>query len=135
MPRSKKKQPAAPAEVARPSTSQSKLKSLMAAARSAQKDVTEISGSLGAEIKVAVEKHHLHRKAFRVIVALDRMEPEKLADFLDCFEHYLDISGLNARAKSAPRMNFEQDAEGPEDDGPENVVKGNFPPPSGVAAE
>lgn len=119
----------------RPSITASKLKSLMSTARSAQKNINEISGGLGSEIKQAVEKNHLHRKAFTVIRQLDRMEPEKLADFLDCFEHYLDISGLQDRANQVQRMDLRDGEEG--EDG-EEVDKSNvqpFPKQTAVAAE
>lgn len=109
---------------ARPAISKSKLLSLISSSRSAKNDVAEISGGLGSEIKEAVEKNHLNRKVFRQIVALDRMEPEKLKRWLEDFEHYLDISGLQARADSAPDLAL----------GEEDNVK-PFPAPTSVAAE
>ena len=87
---------------ARPAISQSKLRSLMASARSTKADIAEIAGNFGEEVKAAVENNHLNRKVFRQITALDRMEPEKLKLWLEDFEHYLDISGLQARADFGP---------------------------------
>ncbi len=52
------------------------------------------------------------------------MEPEKLKRWLEDFEHYLDISGLQARADSAPDLAL----------GEEDNVK-PFPAPTSVAAE
>ncbi len=112
---------AKPSEVS-PSISQQKLKALLASKRRATNDISEISGGLGSEIKTAIEENHLHRKAFGVICQLDRMEPEKLADFLDCFDHYLDISGLSDRAEQVQRLGLDGNAgdteqeEGDEDD-------------------
>ena len=99
-----KKTEAAKAADLRPITPQKKLRELLASHRAAKNDIDEIAGGLGSEIKTAVEKNHLHRKAFRVVLQADRMEPEKLADFLDNLDHYLEISGLRARAASAPKF-------------------------------
>lgn len=113
----KKKVPAAapaeetPAEQAKSSEvrvaiSQKKLRALMSSARSATKDVSEKTGWIREKIGHAVENDHLHPKVFSLIRTLDRMEPEKLADYLDCLEHYLDISGLNQRAAQVTRLQF-----------------------------
>lgn len=82
----------------------SKLKNLMSAKRSAKKDTAEISGQVGQMIRDAQENNHLHRKAFGTICQLDAMEPEKIRDFLDHFEYYLDVSGIKKRADAAPRL-------------------------------
>jgi hypothetical protein len=81
-----------------------KLKALLGAARSVYKDTRLISGAFGEKIAKAVEHEHLHLKAFRSVVAEDRMEPDKLADFYDAQEHYRDVLGLNERATSAQRL-------------------------------
>jgi hypothetical protein len=80
------------------------LKDLLALARSTKNDVAELAGSFGQAVANAVENKHLHRKAFRSVVAEDRMEPDALADFYDAQEFYRDALGLNERAKSAPRL-------------------------------
>lgn len=123
-----------PSEV-KPAISQQKLRSLMASNRRAKNDIAEIAGGLGSEIKTAVEKHHLHRKAFNVIKQGDRMEPEKLADFLDCLEHYLDISGLNERAAQVQRLALDDGEKGGEEEVEEDETVRRFPAPAGVAAE
>lgn len=110
--------------------SQKKLKTLLAECRSAYKDTREINGELGAKIKDAIENENLHKKAFATIRSLDRMEPEKLADFLDMFEYYLDISGLKKRAEDVMKMDFNDDGQG---EGKSNVAP--FPSPKGEAAE
>lgn len=94
--------------------SASKLKSLMAAKRSAKKDTAEISGQVGQLIRDAQENNYLHRKAFGTICQLDAMEPEKVRDYLDHFEYYLDVSGIKKRADAAPRLPM---GDGPGEDG------------------
>lgn len=114
-----------------------KLKSLIKSARTAQKDIQEIAGGLGAEIKAAVESNHLHRKAFSVCKTADKMEPEKLAEFLDNLDYYLDVSGLRKRAESAQRLAMGDDRheEREEDEGGKGGKVTQFPQPHGVAAE
>lgn len=92
--------------------SQSKLTSLMKAKRGATKDTAEINGQLGNLIREAVENNHLHRKAFSTICVLDKMENEKIADFLMHFEYYLDISGIKKRADAVMKMPLEDGDEG-----------------------
>lgn len=95
-------------------TGERKLKELLGIARSVKNDVSELAGKLGSAIANAVEKNHLHRKAFRAAVAEDRMEPEKLADYYDNLDYYRDVLGLTERAKSAPKFSV---IEGGKDDG------------------
>jgi len=131
---------AKPSEVRKVIT-QARLRSLMSKARSAEKDMGEINGGLREEIAQAVEKHGLHKKVFSTIRALDKMKPEKLREWLDTFEHYLDISGLEKRAESVQPMEFGEGEEGEtaeEDAGAEQGHRRNvraFPPPGSVAAE
>ena len=95
------------------------FRALLKSCRQSKSEIEEISGAMGAEVKDAVEKFGLNRKAFGWIRQLDRMPPEKLAIFLDDFEHYLKISGLTRRAESAPSFDVDGGAE-EEDSG--NVV-------------
>lgn len=111
-----------------------KLKRLMADSRAVYKDVRALSGDLGQKIANAVEHDNLHKKAFAFVRMADRMEPEKLADFLDTIDYYRDISGLNERASKVIKMNLDDDGEGDEQDQGESNVRA-FPAPSGVAAE
>lgn len=119
-----------PSEV-RKTITQQKLRSLLASAKAAQSNINEISGGLGSEIKEAVEKHHLHRKAFNVCKQANRMEPEKLAEFLDYLDHYLDISGLRDRAAKVQRLDM---GEGEVEEDDDDKVH-QFPRPTGAAAE
>lgn len=118
----------------------SKLKSLMKRKRSTVKDVAELTGTMAQAIADAVENDHLNRSAFAVICRLDRMEPEKLADWLDHFDHMLDASGLLDRAKQVQRLGLgdekeddEDEDEAADDKAPKNVTR--FPPPASAAAE
>lgn len=117
--------------------SEKKLKSLLASARSNDKDVRELSGSINSKIATAVENDNLHKKAFSTIRAADRMTPEKLADWWDHVQLYMDLSGLSERAKSAPRLRLEPDKEeADEENAGKAEGKGNvepFPQPRGTA--
>lgn len=128
-------EPAAPApsETARPIISQGKLRSLMAAARSATKDIASVNGTIRERIGNAKEHDHLHTGVFSLIRKLDRMEPEDLAEYLQTMVVYLDSSGLNDRAAKVVRMEF-----GPGDDDEDGEPEGNvraFPKQTAVAAE
>lgn len=116
-----------------------KLKRLMADSRAAYKDTRSIAGELGEKIAQAVEHDHLHKKAFAFVRMADRMEPEKLADFLDTVDYYRDISGLNERAAKVIRMSLDDDGqddgEGDEDEDDQDGNVRPFPSPAGVAAE
>lgn len=86
------------------SISKPKLLKLLASARQTKADVDEIVGTHREQIADAVEKHNLHKGAFAMVKRLDRLEPGKLADWLDYLDHYLDISGLRDKAATAPRL-------------------------------
>lgn len=112
MARSKKKGAAAPeSEPLKPSEvqrviSQKKLRALMASHRTAREEVSEVSGGLGTEVKNAVKNDYLNAPVFRLIMQLDRKTPEKLRDFLDDLQHYLDISGLEKRAQDVQPLDL-----------------------------
>jgi hypothetical protein len=124
-----------PAKEVRKVTSARKLKELLASARSAKNDISEIAGGLGSEIKAAVEKNHLHRKAFRAAIAEDRMEPEKLAEYYEQLDYYRDVLGLLERAQNAPKLPMGEATEGEEDGETGNGTVHSFPAPKSVAAE
>lgn len=106
------KKPGALPAGSKPAINQKKLRSLLASARSARADISEIAGGMGEAISKAVENDHLDRKAFNIVKSLDKMEPDRLADVLENLEHYLDISGLNERAASAPRLPIGEEGDG-----------------------
>jgi hypothetical protein len=105
-----------------------KLKALLKSSNEAFKNTREISGELGQKIAEAVEKDHLHRKAFAILKGFDRMTPEKLSDVWDTLNYYMDVSGLAERAKSALKMNFE--AADDEDEGETDTNVTGFPAPA-----
>jgi len=109
-----------------------KLKKLMSECRSATADMDELRSGIGGKISAAVEKENLNKKMFGWIRQLDNMTPEKLAANLDDFNHMLDISGLNARAASAPRLRLDAQGE-EEEDGEDKVVQ--HPAAARAAAE
>jgi hypothetical protein len=124
-----------------------KLKRLLSIAANSHKDSQEIAGTLGQKIAHACEHDHLHRKAFATLKAMDRMTPEKLADYWDTLQYYVEISGLGERAASAPAFDLAarraqgeggddpEDPDNPRDEpeaGPGNIKP--FPRPIGAPA-
>lgn len=103
-----------------PEIGKTKLQKLLAAARVTYRESRKLAGTLGEQIKDAVENEHLHKKAFSFVRSADRMEPAELADYLDHIELYLDMTGLKERAESAPRLPI-QSAEDSEGEGSEAV--------------
>ena len=94
------------------------LDRLLKIGRSSAKDSAEANGRFGSAVAKAVEDHALHRKAFRVLVMASKMEPEKLADFLDHLEHYFEATGIYDRANTVQGLplNKDDDAERQEAD-------------------
>jgi hypothetical protein len=81
-----------------------KLKALLAVKRKAKNAVGEINGEAATEIKNVTNKYNYSRRVVGWLSVLDNMPPEKLAIELEDLEHGLEASGLNDRAKSAPRL-------------------------------
>lgn len=124
---------------------QKKLKSLLAAARSAAEDSHEITSSLGGKIASAVENDHLHKKAFSTLRMMDKLTPEKLRNYWDTLEYYVDISGLGDRAASAPALPLDGE-DGTEEEEQNEAAESTgkrkrrnnvqpFPKPTAIAAE
>lgn len=80
------------------------LKSLLKSARSTKESLNDISSAYGEEVRAAVDKKNLHKKAFGHIRQLDAMTPEKLADYMEHFDYMFEKSGLEERAASAQRL-------------------------------
>lgn len=95
-----------PAQTARPerAPSERKVKDLLRLNRTASENMDEIRSSLGGTMADAVENHGLHKKAFGWVKQLDKMSPEKIHDLMQHFGYYYDVSGIRARAESAPRL-------------------------------
>jgi hypothetical protein len=94
----------APAERVLQATPANTVKKLLKDLRGQAEDIAEIRGEMGAAVKDAVDNKHLHKKAFADVRRLDKLSAEKLADHLDHFLYYLDVTGLSDRAKSAQRL-------------------------------
>lgn len=84
--------------------SQNDLKNLLRSIKSLEGDKDESVGMIREKIGYAVEKKNLHKKAFATCRQLDKMEPEKLADYFDNLLAYMDLLGLDERIKSVQRL-------------------------------
>jgi hypothetical protein len=126
--------------------SKRKLDNLLRVCRTGGKDIASINGTIREEIGNAKRNDHLHTGAFAMIRKLDKLEPQELANFMDYFDHYYDVSGLHARAESAPRMQFgpgeqtggeEGDEEGEVNEPPTRDAKLRqaFPAPATVSGD
>lgn len=85
-------------------TSGATIKSLLKSGRSLKEELDELTSAHSAEVREAVDKKHLHKKAFGMVKMLDRLSPEKLADTMEHFDAYFESSGLEDRANSAQRL-------------------------------
>lgn len=139
----RKAEPAAePSGIVRQLTPGAVLKKLRGIFRGMKNDIDEARGTYGAAVGEAVEKKHLHKRAWATALKEDRMEPEALAEYYDHLNHYRDELGLIERAESAPRLEVDGDRS-EADDGDEEAENEEpapstvraFPRPSGVAAE
>lgn len=108
-------------------TSGATIKSLLKSGVSLKEELDELTSAHSAEVREAVDKKHLHKKAFNMIKALNRLTPEKLADTMEHFDAYFESSGLEDRANSAQRLPMgdgpKKDAGEFEEDPPKTSVK------------
>lgn len=102
-------------------TSPSKIKALLTAAKTAYQDGRAAAGIIGKKIATAAEHDHLHVKAFATLRAMDRMEPEKAAEYWDVLQYYVDNSRVGEKIKSALRLALGDERE-EEDDKAPNVT-------------
>lgn len=108
---------------------------LLTTARTADTNVEAIREGLAA---AAAAVPGLQRKAFGWIRQLDRMAAEDLHDFMGHFLRYYDVTGLAARAASAPRLPTGDEPEVIERQGEQTTIPAQtrgFPtqPPAGNA--
>jgi len=80
------------------------VKNLLKSLRGQAEDIAKIRGEMGGAVSDAVKNKFLHKKAFGDIRRLDKLGPEKLADWKAHFDYYWDVCGLADRAKSAPKF-------------------------------
>lgn len=99
------------------------LKTCLTRASKLDSDMTESRGELGQFIKEAEEKHNIHRKAFKLIRQLDRMDQTKLAEFLRHFDHYRDVVALDDKAGTDMFGDDETDGQDQEDLRPDNLKR------------
>lgn len=104
------------AQVARKVISEGKLTGLMRTCASLTQQGASLNGALREKIAYAVEHDYLDKQVFALIRRLDKMEPERLAIFLDNLEHYIDISGLGDRADSVQNLPLAGGGKGPAKD-------------------
>lgn len=71
------------------------LKSLISKCDEMRADMDAARGELGAAIKDAEETHGVHRKAFKLVLSLKRMEDAARADFLRALDDYRAKLDLN----------------------------------------
>jgi hypothetical protein len=99
----KKSKPAKPSEVLTMIPAP-QLNAILALDKRTKTAQAELAGELGQKISGACERYGTNKKALGVIRSLNRMEPEKLADFLDHFDYMLEASGLEKRAEAVQRL-------------------------------
>lgn len=114
------------------------LTDLLKASRHTKESIVDLTTDYAGKVAKAVDEKHLHKKAYNVIRMLDRMTPEKLADFKEHFDHMYEASGLAEREASAPRLEMGEGDEKEESE-EEETGKGKgasitkFPAPQGQA--
>lgn len=96
----------------------SALKRIIRDVQAVTADQNEVTGRKSAIIRDAVERNHLHKKAFAVVMQGLRMSPGHAAEFLAHFDHYRNVGGLDDHAASQEQM-FEERPELTEGDVPD----------------
>lgn len=84
--------------------SKGKINALLVGSRKHHKLASGISGDEGQAISNACEHDHLHKKAYAIIKACDRMTDEKLAEFKCHLDDYFVKSGLQERCDNVERL-------------------------------
>lgn len=81
-----------------------KFGKLLKSQRSQQGDMDEIRGTMGNEMKTAVEKDNLDKAMFAIVRRLHKMTPEKLAYHLPNLFLYVEYADLEKIAADAPPL-------------------------------
>lgn len=100
-----------PRRVPERATSRAKVRSLLALNRTATENLSEVRDALNGAMTDAVQNHHLMKGPFGWIKKLDKMSPEKIRDWVDGFLYYYEVSGIEERANSAPRLPIDEEPE------------------------
>jgi hypothetical protein len=85
-----------------------RLKELVQLKKSAKEDSDACTESARDAINNAIKGENLHRKAFGIALAADKMEPEALADYFAHRDYYEASLGLRKRSGSVMRMDFDE---------------------------
>lgn len=67
-------------------------------------EVDSIVGTMREQIANAVEKQHLHKRAFATLKSINRMSAEKAADYWDTLCAYVDMSCVGEKIKSVGHL-------------------------------
>ena len=100
------------------------LRSLLASDDNHKGKIDGVVGSLREEIKNAVDKQHLNKKAYAMLKTLHRMKDEALADLWPTLLVYMDMAGVMKRIESVERLPFDKSDEAET----EGEVTGNVTP-------
>lgn len=76
---------------------------LLKAAREKKESDVDSATDYAGKVKLA-QSNHLNKDAFNVIKKIAGWTPEKQADFIEHFDYMLEVTGIEARAQSAPRF-------------------------------
>lgn len=87
--------------------SASALKSLLKEDTRIKGDIDELVSELRGEIKVAVDKKGLDKKAYAMLKAISRMTPEKGSRVYHNFLAYMDLSGVLERIDAVQDLPLE----------------------------
>lgn len=87
---------------------QKQIKDLLRDTANFKAEADAATGSLREKIAYAVKNQHLHAKAFAEVRKCSKMSPEKLAEYLDHLEHYMEVSGNYARANAVQQLPLEE---------------------------
>lgn len=96
--------------------SQNDLRNLLKQCAGLKDDLDETTGILREKIAYAVDKKNLHKKAFAELRKLNKMEAEKLADYWDTLQAYMEMAGLMERMESVARLPLEDGKKGGDED-------------------
>ncbi len=90
-----------------------KFKETLASYNTMKSDMDSARGEMGSLLKNAEDQHQLHRKAFKDVQKLEKMDAAKRADYLRAFNAYLKYLGLDAQPDMFDEAAKEAEAEEP----------------------
>lgn len=87
--------------------SQNNLRNLLKQCAGLKEDLDYTTGILREKIAYAVDKQNLNKRAFAELRKLNKMEAERLADYWDTLQAYMEMAGLMERMESVARLPLE----------------------------